>query len=51
MSAHARRPATSWPSALLPGALLLALLGTGAATSASSTTPQTDLQVVPVTTR
>ena len=41
------RRATSWPSALLPGALLLVLLGSAAgATPSASDVPQTELHVV-----
>lgn len=54
MHAAPRRPAASWPAALLPSALLLALLGTGAATAttghdtpAADQAPVTELQVVP----
>lgn len=54
MHAATRRPAASWPSALLPGALLLALLTTGAASAAGGSTaaerpaqaPVTELHVV-----
>jgi hypothetical protein len=54
MHAAPRRPAASWPSVLLPGALLVALLTTGAvSTSTGSTTdagaaspPVTELHVV-----
>jgi hypothetical protein len=35
MHAATRRPATSWPSALLPGFLLLALMTAGATTATS----------------
>jgi hypothetical protein len=46
--AHADpRPGTSWPAALLPGALLLALLGSAAGTTPSGNdVPQTELHVV-----
>ena len=41
------RPAASWPAALLPGALLLALLGGAAGQTASgSDLPATELHVV-----
>jgi hypothetical protein len=54
MHAAPRRPLFSWPAALLPAALVVALLGAGAATSAghsavgasSGQPPITDLQVV-----
>jgi len=53
MHAATRRPAASWPAALLPGALLLALLTTGAASATGSTAaeappqaPVTELHVV-----
>jgi hypothetical protein len=55
MHAATRRPAASWPSALLPGAMLLALLVTGAATATGSSSsvdasagepPITELHVV-----
>lgn len=41
-----RRPALSWPSALLPGALLLTLISVGTVGSTSSDVPVTDLHVV-----
>ena len=41
-----RRPALSWPSALLPAALLVALTSVGAVGSTSSDVPVTDLHVV-----
>lgn len=42
-----RRPPSSWPAALLPGALLLTLLTTAAGQAASgSETPAIDLHVV-----
>lgn len=46
--AHADpRRESSWPSALLPAALLLALLGTAAGTTPSGNdVPQTELHVV-----
>jgi hypothetical protein len=41
------RRSTSWPAALLPGALLLTLLGTAAGTTPSGNDePQTELHVV-----
>jgi hypothetical protein len=50
MHAATRRPADSWPAALLPGALLVAVLTAGAvgSTGAASAqqTPVTDLHVV-----
>jgi hypothetical protein len=49
-AADTRRPAVSWPAALLPGALLVAVLTAGAVgtTGAASAqhTPVTDLHVV-----
>jgi hypothetical protein len=39
MQATPRRPAASWPAALLPGALLIALVTTGAATTTSGGSP------------
>jgi hypothetical protein len=42
-----RRPATSWPAALLPGALLVTLLTTAAgSTSSGRQLPATELHVV-----
>ena len=54
MHAASRRPVASWPAALLPGAMLLALLTTGAATAAGNSSaaeapappPVTELHVV-----
>lgn len=54
MHAAPRRPAASWPAALLPGALLLALLSAGFSTASAGATPDapdagrvvTELQVV-----
>jgi hypothetical protein len=55
MHAATRRPAASWPSAMLPGALLLALLATGAASATGTSSaleagsgqpPVTELHVV-----
>jgi len=51
MHAATRRPAISWPAALLPSALLVAVIATGTAgaTGASSSSqdrPVTDLHVV-----
>ena len=52
MHAATRRPAASWPAALLPSALLFAVITAGAAgaTGASSSSPEdrpvTDLHVV-----
>jgi hypothetical protein len=54
MHAAPRRPAASWPAALLPGFLLLALLTAGATTTTSggsaldaqSERPVTELHVV-----
>ncbi len=54
MHAASRRPATSWPAALLPGLLLLALMGAGATTATASGSaldaqaerPVTELHVV-----
>ena len=50
MHAANRRPAVSWPAALLPGALLVAVITAGAvgSTGAASSqhTPVTDLHVV-----
>ena len=43
---EARRPALSWPAALLPGALLLTLISVGTVGSTSSEKPVTDLHVV-----
>jgi hypothetical protein len=39
MHAATRRPAASWPAALLPGALLLALLTAGVTSTTGSATP------------
>ena len=41
-----RRPAQSWPSALLPAALLVTLISVGTVGSASNDVPVTDLHVV-----
>jgi hypothetical protein len=42
-----RRPTTSWPAALLPGALLLTLMATAAgSTPSGSQLPATELHVV-----
>ncbi len=42
-----RRPATSWPAALLPGALLVTLMATAAGpTPPGSQLPATELHVV-----
>jgi hypothetical protein len=54
MHAATRRPAVSWPAALLPGALLLALMTAGATTATSggasldvqADRPVTELHVV-----
>ena len=53
MHAAHRPSAVSWPSALLPGALLIALMTAGAATTAAGSAqeapadrPVTELQVV-----
>jgi hypothetical protein len=47
LDSHESRRGTSWPAALLPGALLLALLGSAAgATPSGNDVPQTELHVV-----
>ncbi len=50
MHAAPRRPVASWPAALLPGALLLALLTAGATTTtAAGEAPQRQVTELHVT--
>jgi hypothetical protein len=49
MRAVTRRPLVSWPAALLPGALLLAVMTAGATTSTSGGSALSDPAERPVT--
>ena len=49
MHAAPRRPLASWPAALLPGALLVALMTAGATTTTSSGSALSDAPERPVT--
>ena len=49
MHAAPRRPLVSWPAALLPGALLLAVLTAGATTTTSGGSALSDPAQRPVT--